>query len=57
MGYRLINHLDVGRTLKESVNAAHGLRILLVFYQHPVWFISFYYSNFIHCTNSDFPIG
>ena len=43
MGYRLINHLDVGRTLEEFVNhspAARGLKILLVFYQHPAWFIS-----------------
>ena len=43
VGYRLINHWDVGKTLEEFVNhspAARGLRILLVFYQHPAWFIS-----------------
>ena len=44
VGYRLINHLwDVGRTLEEFVNhspAARGLRILVMFYQHPAWFIS-----------------
>ena len=36
---------DAGRTLEEFVNhspAARGLQILLVFYQHPAWFISFY---------------
>ena len=34
---RLINHLDVGRTLEELVNhspTASDLRILRVFYQH-----------------------
>ena len=34
---------DVGRTLEEFVNhspAARDLQILLVFYQHPAWFIS-----------------
>ena len=34
---------DVGRTLEEFVNhspTARGLQILLVFYQHPAWFIS-----------------
>ena len=34
---------DVGRTLEELINhspAARGLQILLVFYQHPAWFIS-----------------
>ena len=43
MVYRLINHWDVGRTLEEFVNqspAARDLQILLVFYQHPAWFIS-----------------
>ena len=43
MGYRLINPWDVGRKLEEFVNnspAARGLQILLVFYQHPAWFIS-----------------
>ena len=42
MGYRPTNHLDAGRTLEEFVNAARGVQILLVFYQHPTWFISFY---------------
>ena len=32
-------------------------RILLVFYQHPAWFIRLYHSTFIHCTNSNFLIG
>ena len=43
MVYRLINHWDVDRTLEEFVNqspAARDLQILLVFYQHPAWFIS-----------------
>ena len=34
---------EVGRTLEEFVKhspVARGLRILLVFYQHPTWFIS-----------------
>ena len=34
---------DAGRTLEEFVNhlpAAHDLRILLVLYQNPAWFIS-----------------
>ena len=34
---------DVGRTLEKFVNhepAARDLRIFLVFYQHPAWFIS-----------------
>ena len=33
----------MGYTLEEFVNhspAARGLQILLVFYQHPAWFIS-----------------
>ena len=41
--YRLINQLGCGRTLKEFVNhspVARDLRILLVFFQHPAWFIS-----------------
>ena len=41
MGYRLINHLWCWP--EEFVNhspATRGLQILLVFYQHPAWFIS-----------------
>ena len=43
MGYRLINHLGCCKTLEGFVNhspTARGLQILLVFYQHPAWFIS-----------------
>ena len=35
------------QSLEEFVNhspAARDLRILLVFYQHPTWFISLYYT-------------
>ena len=40
--YSLINTCDVGRTLEEFVNhepASRDLQILLVFFQHPAWFI------------------
>jgi len=40
MGYRLIKSLGM---LEEFINhgpAAHDLQTLLVFYQHPAWFIS-----------------
>lgn len=45
--------------LQEFVNhspESSFLQIFLFFYQHPAWFISPYYSNFIHSSNSHFVI-
>ena len=58
--YMLDFILKPGGKLEYQDNAspqATDLRILRMFFQHRKWFISLYYSNFIHCTNSDFLIG
>ena len=40
MVYTLVNHLACWKNTRRIRKAARDLRILLVFYQHPAWFIS-----------------